>query len=59
MEASALFSVAQYRKVEMGAVFTISDSLAELEEWTPQFHSIETQGGLETIYKVAVETLSK
>lgn len=31
MEASALFAVAQYRGVEMGAVFTISDSLANFK----------------------------
>lgn len=56
MEASALFIVAQYRKVELGALFTISDSLAELE-WKPKFHSKKTEGGLEKIYKAAVDTL--
>ncbi|HVY01740.1 MAG TPA: nucleoside phosphorylase [Candidatus Nanoarchaeia archaeon] len=56
MEASALFAVAEYRKVELGAIFTISDSLADLE-WKPSFHHNKTQEGLETIYKVAVDSL--
>jgi uridine phosphorylase len=56
MEASALFAVAQFRRVEMGAIFTISDSLAELQ-WSPRFHSKRTGGGLEILYKVALEAL--
>ncbi len=56
MEASAVFAVAQHRNVELGALLTISDSLAELE-WKPQFHSIKTEKSLETIYKVAVDAL--
>jgi len=56
MEASALFAVAQFRKVEIGAIFTVSDSLAELQ-WTPNFHFKKTQGGLETLYKVALFAL--
>jgi len=56
MEASALFAVAQYRNVELGAVFTISDSLAELE-WKPKFHLKKTKKGLEVLCKVAVDVL--
>lgn len=56
MEAAALFAVAQYRNVELGAIFTISDSLAELE-WKPKFHSRKTKKGLEILYKVAVDVL--
>lgn len=56
MEASALFAVAQYRNVQLGAIFTISDSLAELE-WQPKFHSKKTKKGLEVLYKVAVDVL--
>jgi uridine phosphorylase len=56
MEASALFAVAQYRGVEMGAMFTISDSLAELQ-WSPNFHLKKTRGGLEILYKVALAAL--
>ncbi len=56
MEASALFAVAQYRNVELGAIFTISDSLAELE-WKPKFHLKKTKKGLEILYKVAINVL--
>jgi uridine phosphorylase len=56
MEASALFAVAEYRKVQIGAIFTISDSLAELQ-WKPKFKTKRTNQGLEKLYKTAVETL--
>lgn len=56
MEASALFAVAQYRNVELGAIFTISDSLAKLE-WKPKFHLRKTKIGLEILYKVAIDVL--
>jgi len=58
MEASALFAVAQYRGARMGAMFTVSDSLAELE-WSPEFHFEETRNGLETLCRVAIQTLSE
>jgi len=58
MEASALFSVAKYRNVDIGSIFTISDSLAELV-WTPHFQSKKTKEGLETLYKIAVNVLMK
>jgi len=57
MEASALFAVAQFRKVQLGAIFTISDSLAELE-WAPKFFTKKASVGLEIIYKVALDALS-
>lgn len=56
MEASALFAVAQYRNVELGAIFTISDSLAELE-WKPKFHLKKTKAGLKVLYQIAVDVL--
>ncbi|MDP3699245.1 MAG: nucleoside phosphorylase [Nanoarchaeota archaeon] len=56
MEASALFAVAQYRGVELGAIFTISDSLAELK-WVPKFHAKKVDKGLETLYQVALNVL--
>lgn len=56
MEVAALFAVAQYRKVEMGAIFTRSDSLASLK-WKPKFHLKKTNKGLETIYKAALSAL--
>lgn len=56
MESSALFAIAQFRKVQMGAIFTISDSLAELE-WKPRFHLKKTKKSLETLYRIASDTL--
>lgn len=38
MEAAALFAVANYRKLEVGAAFVISDTLDEV--WTPAFHDV-------------------
>jgi uridine phosphorylase len=54
MEASAIFSVAKYRNVESGAMFTISDYLAELE-WKPKFHL--TAKYMEKLFQVAKEVL--
>jgi uridine phosphorylase len=56
MEASALFAVAAYRGVEMGALFTISDSLAG-EEWQHRFRGQEVARGLQALFQVAVASL--
>ena len=56
MEAAALFAVAAYRGVEMGSLFTISDSLADLS-WDPHFRSDTTRDGLEKLYRVALQAL--
>jgi len=56
MEASALFAVGQRRRVEVGAMFAISDSLAELE-WKPGFSNTDTQKGLEKLFEVALDVL--
>ncbi len=56
MEAAALFSVAQFRKVELGAIFAISDSLADLE-WKPSFHQGKTKDGLKAIFEIAIGAL--
>ncbi len=53
MEASALFAVAEHRKVEAAALFSISDSLAELV-WNPQFHHDKPRIGLEQLFKVVL-----
>ena len=58
MEAAALFSIAKYRGAQMGVIFTISDSLAELE-WIPRFKAPRTQKGLNTLYKIALNVLLK
>jgi uridine phosphorylase len=57
MEASALFSVAEYRGVDMGCLLTISDSLAELR-WNPQFYHENTMEGIMKLYKLALKVLS-
>jgi uridine phosphorylase len=56
MEAAALFAVAEYRKVDVAVIFTISDTLADLK-WKPRFHAKRTRKGLEVIYKVALSAL--
>ncbi len=58
MEASALFAAAQVRRVPIGAMFTISDSLADLK-WKPRFHHRRTAGGLEALYGAALAVLRK
>ena len=58
MEASALFTVAKFRNVDIGAIFTISDSLAELK-WVPKFHTKKVDKGLEVLYQVALDVLLK
>jgi uridine phosphorylase len=57
MEASALFAVAAYRGVEIGAMFTISDSLTG-PEWEPHFKSEAVAQGLQMLYEAAVESLA-
>jgi uridine phosphorylase len=58
MEASALFTVAEYRKVEIMAAFSISDLLGEFE-WTPAFHSSETGKSLETLFGAIIKLVKK
>ncbi len=58
MEASALFALARYRNVSIGAMFTISDSIADLK-WKPHFHFLRVKRGLQKLFPVAVEALSK
>ena len=54
MEAAALFSVAKVRGVEMGAMFTVSDSLADLK-WDPKFHMSEES--IKVLFHCAKEAL--
>lgn len=56
MEASALFAVAEHRKVEAAALFSVSDSLAELV-WDPQFHNDKSRTGLEQLFKATLHAL--
>jgi len=57
MEASALFSVASYRKVQVGCILSASDSLADYT-WAPHLGSEILQKTLKVIFEVSVETLS-
>jgi uridine phosphorylase len=57
MEASALFALGTHRNVEVGAIFTISDSLADLK-WRPEFQSERTIKGLEKIFEISLKVLS-
>jgi len=54
MEVATLFAIAQYKKVEAGAILTISDSFANFK-WNPKFH--ETKKSLEKIFEIAKDTL--
>ena len=56
MEASALFAVANLRKVKIASAFVVSDILGK--EWNPKFNHIDTKRGLEMIFKAAVKCLS-
>ena len=57
MEASALFALGRYRGVETGAMFAISDSLAELE-WKPGFSNTDVRKGLEKLFEIALEVFT-
>lgn len=54
MEASALFAVAEYRKVEVMAAFSVSDLLGELE-WHPAFRDEKTANSLIAIFDTIVD----
>ena len=56
MEAAAIFAVASCRKAEAGAIFTVSDYLADLE-WSPQFH--QTTPYLAQLFEVTKEVLMR
>ncbi|HOX17633.1 MAG TPA: nucleoside phosphorylase [Spirochaetales bacterium] len=57
MEAAALFAVARYRGARIASCFTVSDIVAD-DEWHPEFHSEETHGGLEALFKASLAALS-
>lgn len=58
MEAAALFAVGEYKNVNIGAAFVISDSLADLI-WTPQFDHTKVGEGLHILFHAAATVLSK
>lgn len=54
MEAAALFAVAHYHKVDLAAMFTISDTHAELE-WQPHLEDERPRRGLHQLLKIALK----
>jgi uridine phosphorylase len=56
MEASALFSVASFRSVQMACALVISDLLDE-QVWQPQMKNRAATDGLNALYEAAVRTL--
>jgi len=58
MEASALFAVAQFRKVKIASCFVVSDILGN-DKWDPQFDSKHVKQKLKKLIDIAVETYSK
>ena len=57
MEASALFSVAKYRKVKIASAFVVSDLLGE--KWTPKFHHTNVKRKLNKLIDIAINCLEK
>ena len=56
MEASALFTIAGYRKVALAAAFVVSDDLSGLK-WKPAFFSNTVREGLHTLFDAAAVVL--
>ncbi len=56
MEAAALYAIGEYRDVDVGAMFVVSDFLSE-DEWDPQFHS--TEENLNELYELGRKSLSQ
>ena len=58
MEASALFAVAHYHKVDLGAMFTITDTHADLD-WKPHFEDTRPRNNLRQILNIAIQAASE
>jgi len=56
MEASALFTVAKYRKVKMASAFVVSDVLGE--KWDPKFHKMDVKRSLNKLIDAAITCLT-
>ncbi len=55
MEASALFAVAQYRKVKIASAFVVSDLLGK--KWLPKFHRFNIKRTQNKLIDIAVDCL--
>lgn len=58
MESSALFSVAEYRKVQIACAFVVSDILTN-KTWTPKFHKLNLKKTLNKLLDASVICLTK
>jgi uridine phosphorylase len=58
MEAATIFTVGEYKNVNVGAAFVISDSLADLV-WNPQFDHTKIDEKLHILFHVAATVLSE
>lgn len=54
MEAAALFAIAHFYRVDLGAMFTISDAHSG-QDWQPEFEDARTDKGMHTLLKIALE----
>lgn len=54
MEAAALFAVAHFHQIDLGAMFVISDSHVDLI-WEPHLEDDKPRQGLRTLLKIALE----
>jgi uridine phosphorylase len=55
MEASALFAVAQFRKVKIATAFVVSDLLGK--KWLPKFHRFDVKRAQNQLIDAGVECL--
>lgn len=58
MESSALFTVAQIRKVKIASAFVVSDVLGD-NKWDPQFDAKHVNQKLNDLFDIALECLLK
>lgn len=58
MESSALFTVAQFRKVKIASAFVISDYLSG-KKWLPKFHTDKVKTNLKRLVELALNTLRR
>jgi len=55
MESSALFAVAEYKKVKIASVFVVSDLLGN--EWVPKSHELKVKKTLDRLIDAGVDCL--
>jgi uridine phosphorylase len=58
MEASALFTVAKYRKAHFSQLLTLSDILSE-KEWIPKFHAGAIRKAFKQMVQIAIDSFAQ